>query len=692
MRLASWTAILLTGSLAACGSEPAPDQPTPDAGPVTDSGTDGSDTSPLPPLAPGEARIVFPPGPSTATQAATLHVRGVANSASVTVNGQPATSDDGFATWSIDLPLAAGVNPITVATDLETSAASTVVVQRPLEHQLTPSQIRILPDGDALVGDYNLYRMNVQTGVLTRFETDVLSEGGAFFSADFRAGAFVVDSDRVLTVSSVGNLNAFDLATGALTMLAAVTIPADSESVGIRDLAVDDARGQVVLATATGVATVDLATAETSPLVDGVSACALAVDSDTLYALVNAPALTLVTANLATRTSTRLAVGTSSCAAISSALAVRPTDHALFASTGSAVGRIDVATGHFTRTNTAEVFGLAFDPATGDLLGTTRGGNDIGLVADLTLSPTAAEHLVADRAFGDAVSGDRTYSYVLGDVQGQPGALLTYQQFGPLEALDVATMTHSAIGTAPEGTVAGLVGNRVAVGGEGCETCGLEIHDAATGALLLTSTASSPGDAFDTYFSYVFPGVLPGGKAAAFDKSALMSVDLATGARQLISGRGRGTGLDLPLDFGFVNGGVIDAANNRVLALRNTTGGDCHIVAADLTTGDRTCAYAPGVEEYDVQLVSRGGDLYVASAHTEGSPQARVVIRKLDLASASSTIVSDVDAGVALDFIDNFVRMTYDPARDVFVVTEAGGTTLVFVDPITGQRVSPVAL
>ena len=63
------------------------------------------------------ARIDFPLG-SALTDAAQLRVRGTAHDpsgvAAVRVNGVPATSSDGFATWAVVVPLELGENALVV--------------------------------------------------------------------------------------------------------------------------------------------------------------------------------------------------------------------------------------------------------------------------------------------------------------------------------------------------------------------------------------------------------------------------------------------------------------------------------------------------------------------------------------------------------------------------------------------------
>jgi hypothetical protein len=104
-----------------CGDDGSPGR-DPDAGLGSDGGNSDGGPSPDAPETDFEAPtalVVFPP-PQSVTDAETITVRGTAGDAtgvaSVTVNGTAATSDDGFATWTAEIPLTEGNNPIVVTT------------------------------------------------------------------------------------------------------------------------------------------------------------------------------------------------------------------------------------------------------------------------------------------------------------------------------------------------------------------------------------------------------------------------------------------------------------------------------------------------------------------------------------------------------------------------------------------------
>ncbi len=109
-------------------SEPMPDAGLSDAGlhdagapPPLDAGVDAG-----PVVAPA-LTVRFPP-PGCATSEAQLVVRGATSTGrAVQVNGQAASSSDGFLTWKLAVPLSLGVNILTVS---DGQLATTVTVER----------------------------------------------------------------------------------------------------------------------------------------------------------------------------------------------------------------------------------------------------------------------------------------------------------------------------------------------------------------------------------------------------------------------------------------------------------------------------------------------------------------------------------------------------------------------------------
>lgn len=102
-----------------CGDDSSPGTPI-DAGPDGDADGGPAPDGPETDFEGPAAVVVFPP-PASVTNAETITIRGTAGDATsvsaVTVNGTPATSTDGFATWTAEVSLGEGENDVVVATE-----------------------------------------------------------------------------------------------------------------------------------------------------------------------------------------------------------------------------------------------------------------------------------------------------------------------------------------------------------------------------------------------------------------------------------------------------------------------------------------------------------------------------------------------------------------------------------------------
>ena len=180
---------------------------------------------------PPSARIAFPTGAGY-TGADTIAVRGYANDAhgvvNVTVNGVPANSIDSFQSWRADVPLATGVNTISVTvTDTAgnvANGAATATITNKGEPIYSLRGIDFDPTGNQLiVGDRSLnviYSVSLDEGI-----TRVVSPAPA--SQLFRLSDLTVDAprNRALVVDSfLDVLVAVDLATGVRTVVAPVSL------------------------------------------------------------------------------------------------------------------------------------------------------------------------------------------------------------------------------------------------------------------------------------------------------------------------------------------------------------------------------------------------------------------------------------------------------------------------------------
>ena len=173
------------------------------------------------------ATVSYPPARSL-TDADSIPVRGTVSGqdriASVSVNGVAATSVDDFATFSVIVPLAVGVNTLTVqATDVQgrtNAAAASVVVVREGPSFTEPVDLALEDPQHVLVLDaarLALIRVDLVTGARTLVTGDPKGAGPQLF--DPRAVAVDSATNRAYVADSA-RLLAVDLATGDRTLLA----------------------------------------------------------------------------------------------------------------------------------------------------------------------------------------------------------------------------------------------------------------------------------------------------------------------------------------------------------------------------------------------------------------------------------------------------------------------------------------
>jgi DNA-binding beta-propeller fold protein YncE len=162
------------------------------------------------------------------------------------------------------------------------------------------------------------------------------------------------------------------------------------------------------------------------------------------------------------------------------------------------------------------------------------------------------------------------------------------------------------------------------------------------------------------------------------DDAALLAVDLATGARSLISSQARGSGpaLRTPEDV------ALDAAGNRALITDSTHGG---LVAVDLATGDRAIlsgaatAGGPGLELPDgVALDTQQGRALLVD-------EARDLLVAVDLATGGRTLLSGETVGSGPELHTPYALALDRRARRV-IVGDLAGAALVAVDLASGAR------
>lgn len=295
--------------LGACsGDDDAGDSP--DAG-ILDAGLpDASSPDAAPPDAaiptppePG-VQVAFPPATSL-TRSASLHVRGTAfdenGITALRVAGVDATSTDGFATWSAHVPLASGVNSLSVGYDdglggQHDDVARVEVENAPMRYEEIQSLAWHDSADSVLVLDLHrgLIAQNLATGDRRVVSSQSVGSGPHLYQEldvqwnPTHGHALVLQGDH-----TASNILAVDIATGARTLVTGATGGSDPVGSGpdlprAQAIAWDPVGARaLVLATHpdNGIYAVDVATGARSIVTDGVSGAgpALAVVRDILW-------------------------------------------------------------------------------------------------------------------------------------------------------------------------------------------------------------------------------------------------------------------------------------------------------------------------------------------------------------------------------------------------------------------------
>ena len=214
--------------------------------------------------APGPVVVLLSPLPGTATEGTEIIVYGTAERAtSVTVNGRPATSKDGFANWQGRVDLGPGENTLVV--EARNDAGLTTIERRAVERRTVVSGTRWFTY-DRIRKVFYAMRLDPAALVTIRAGRAYASEEfpaaddvesvrrwrGAYSAA--RESVFLYDPDRAELVKWYEE-------TGAVTEVSSATRgagPAFEPSDRAQALAVDDARGKVILVHRNGAMEIDM--------------------------------------------------------------------------------------------------------------------------------------------------------------------------------------------------------------------------------------------------------------------------------------------------------------------------------------------------------------------------------------------------------------------------------------------------
>lgn len=695
----------------------------PDAGPDAYAG-DG-----VPPT----VEVSFPP-PSSLTDTPSITIRGSASDvddiAAIRVNGTAAQTDDGFATWQVTLPLTHGANALTIESEDEFGAtdatAAELTVTLSANVMDSPAAVAADPaNGRALVLDTQLdalVAVSYATGERTILSDDETGTGERM--QDAVAIELDAANQRALVLDGA-TVIAIDLATGNRTPISGEA-SAGEPFVNATHMALDATKNQVLVLDAGRIGTepvepalfsVDLTSGDRTVLVRG------AGEADSGPALVSTTALALDAAG-----NRALIAATDTTDPDNVAVAILAVDLATFERTvvstnanqdqGRAMGEpvsmlldATVTPARLIVLDAGDDLVLAVDPATGNRTVVAEDrqtpGQDFSVPRAVALDAPeggAARLIVTDSgldmvlavAFAD---GARTVlsgfnigqgptlldpaSLVLDARNGTDGrVLVSDSQEDAVVSVDLATSARTVLSDADTGagdafqTPAGLTLD-VDTGLYGqIDSAGqVVVADPAAAALVSVNLATGArttlsggpagtGPAFAAPKGVAFdPGDVAASVPARYlvvdqDANALFAVDPANGARTIVSDASTGTGPELGAPQGVTLELGDDGRTGRALVV---TADPAALIAVDLTTGERKEISGPN--EGDGSLLS--------------APLAVLMeLRK----------VPQVPLDPAVDAAP-IARPLYEPTGSALVVHNGNGTgALIAIDLTTGRR------
>jgi sugar lactone lactonase YvrE len=168
---------------------------------------------------------------------------------------------------------------------------------------------------------------------------------------------------------------------------------------------------------------------------------------------------------------------------------------------------------------------------------------------------------------------------------------------------------------------------------------------------------------------------------------AIMSVDLVSGDRTLVSGAGTGAGTD----FGFIVDVALDLSRNRALVGAQVGDRVGALFSVDLATGDRTVisdattGAGPALTVPDSVVYDELNDRALVMDWNAG------ILFAIDLATGDRTAISDnAGIGAGTTFSVPF-DMALDIRRNRVLITDYGRDTVTAVDLTTGDRTQVIS-
>ena len=672
------------------------------------------------------ARVAFPPRYS-ATTSPTIRIHGTsrdnADIVGITANGVAADSTDGFATWSVEVPLEFGANKVDVMATvfdhdrLHEHRVDRLTVGRDVELSW-PQSLTVDTTGNrAFIIDVALHALlvvDLDTGAGRLVSSAERGTGTALTYPG--AVAFDASRNRALVMENfVHGVLAVDLVTGDRSVLTSADAGTGPAFIAPHNIVVDAAsdRALVVDSGLAAVIAVDLATGARS-VMSGMGVGTgqafqgprgITLDDVGNRLLVTDVATDLVLAvDLATGNRTILrdeSTGSGRLDFMTDIVLDRPNNRALIlnGSNSISVSELDLDTGARQRLVYAnlgvgltnrDVEGIAADSAHGRILLTSPG-------ALLGVLPVPVGSQLHETVFAQIngmrigtgpsllIGGDGmrvgTDRRMLVLERGQQSLFTVNDRTGDRELLlDLSAAFR--YGAGPELDDDG----RILVGASYHDDVeSVYSFDLATGEYTLVSDLDDPGPFYEGMADFAYDQTTRQVLVITEDEG-LFAIDRDTGVRTLVSSEERGSGPRFRESIMLQH----DPARGRVLV---TDEDEEAIRSVDLATGNRELIFddillPTNPEEEDDPEPAHLSFIAIDPTRDQavGTDRNDGIIYVLDLATGTHTLLSSPFQGLGprLQWIDS---LFLDTARDYIMVTDRRIGGLVAVDRLTGDRV-----
>ncbi len=698
-----------------------------------DAGGDGFDV-----VAP-EVNILFPP-PSALTGADTMIVTGTADditaTASITVNGVRATSDDGFLTWRVRVPLNSGTNLLEVTSadtlgNRDTAAASTVVVNNPAF--IAPQGIALNDSNTQLViVDSTLgavFALNLDSDQRTIISSADVGQGPAL---DFPFGVAVDDASNRAIVADVGTvpaLVAVDLTTGDRTIISDASTGTGPEFTAPDNIALDLEGGRTrALLTDTNsnfIFAVDLTTGERTQLLDAGGA-------------LNFP--TAITVDAINDRVLVVDVGTTDATVISINLVTGARD-IISAPDGGVVLNapggitVDSVSGQIIVSDSELNALVRIDPGSGSrtiFSSDAQGDGDefafpVALVADDASRSFVVDNILSSVFEVSNVNGDRSTLSVAGigggvefvspfsiDIdRATSEALVTDIGSGTLYGVSFVTGERRVISDAVTGIGTALnFPSSVALRQAGSSAIVMDTGAPATVSIdlvngdrtIISDLTTGGGDPFisplgaalDTANNRLLvtnPAVSPDPNIDRGDNNFVLGVDLDTGNRSVVS-RGDVTSptaqpaIGSGPPFSFPQNIAVDSASQTGYVIDSLLDS---LIVVDLSTGNRSTGPVDGSDFPRVTNNStlESGlvqDVAVTPGEAVVTDSSTRTVYGFNTTSGTRREISGPDAGIGTE-LQSPVSIALDPATGTLFVVDNGLFAVMAIEPVSGDRV-----